>query len=133
MVSEEKHTPVFECQQCGECCRGFGGTYVTDDDIRAIARFLSIDPDEVVVRYCQFSGGKPVLAQGEDGYCVFHDRLCTIHPVKPRMCQQWPYLEAVLVDPVNWRSMGASCPGIRTDVSDDLVIKVIREKLHRSG
>ena len=106
---------------------------MTGDDIRAIARFLAIDPEEVVARYCQYSGEKPVLAQGEDGYCVFHDRLCTIHPVKPRMCRRWPYLEAVLVDPVNWRSMGASCPGIRTDVPDERLIEVIKEKLRRSG
>ena len=131
MVSEEQHDPIFQCQQCGECCRGFGGTYVTEEDIRAIAQFLSIEPGEVVERYCQFSGGKPVLAQGEDGYCVFHDRLCAIHPVKPRMCRQWPYLEAVLVDPINWRSMGASCPGIRPDIPDDLLAIAIREALRR--
>lgn len=131
MVSEDPGRAIFECRRCGECCKGFGGTYVTEADIRAIARYLAIDPEAVLARYCQFSGGRPVLAQGPDGYCVFHERLCTIHPVKPRMCRQWPYLEAVLVDTANWHIMGASCPGIKTDVPETLLIRVIQEKIGR--
>ena len=112
---------IFQCKQCGECCKGYGGTYITEKDINAISGLLDIDPEYFVKTYCQFSGGKPVLAQGENGYCIFWDKLCTIHGVKPRMCREWPFIEPVLADINNWEIMAGSCPGIRTDVPDDMI------------
>jgi Fe-S-cluster containining protein len=111
---------IFGCTQCGECCRGFGGTHVSDADIDAIARFLGTTPEVVADRYCQRSGSRRVVAQRRPGgYCVFwQEGLCGIHPVKPRMCRDWPYIESVLVDVINWHSMASTCPGMRTDVSD---------------
>ena len=76
---------IFKCQQCGDCCLGFGGTFVTEKEIKTIAGYLNTDPGNFVENYCLISGGKPILAQGEDDYCIFWDGLCTIHPVKPRM------------------------------------------------
>jgi hypothetical protein len=123
--------PIFECIQCGECCKGFGGTYVTPEDIAAIAEYIGADPKTFVKDYCQMSGSRPVIAQGEDGYCIFfRDRLCTIHPVKPRMCRAWPYINSVLKDPANWHMMAGSCPGMRTDVSDDCILKVVAREIN---
>ena len=125
---------IFECIQCGECCNGFGGTYVTPANIAAIADYIGADPETFVRDYCQMSGSRPVLAQGPDGYCVFfRDKLCSIHPVKPRMCRAWPYIESVLKDPANWRMMAGSCPGMRTDVSDACILRCVREEIERRG
>ncbi|MEZ4524987.1 MAG: YkgJ family cysteine cluster protein [Desulfobacterales bacterium] len=67
------------------------------------------------------SGSRPVLAQS--GYCVFwKEKICTIHPVKPRMCKAWPFIQSVLTDVNNWRMMAGSCPGMRTDVPDDMIL-----------
>ena len=122
MVSETlKSDDLFECKQCGDCCKGYGGTFVTWEDIRRIAAFIDEDPDRFVKKYCQMSGTRPVLAQAENGYCVFWDKLCRIHPVKPRMCRQWPFILSVLIDLENWRIMAKSCSGIRTDISDALL------------
>ncbi len=126
--SKREETPLFECRQCGDCCRGYGGTYVTEDDINRIAAHIGEDPDCFKRRYCQMSAGRPVLAQAENGYCVFHKELCRIHPVKPRMCRRWPFIDAVLEDIQNWKIMGASCPGIRTDLPD----AVVREGVARA-
>ena len=119
MTSANPDNPLFDCRQCGDCCRGYGGTYVSEEDIRRIAAYIGEDPARFQERYCQMSGRRPVLAQAANGYCVFWDKLCTIHPVKPRMCRRWPFIDAVLVDIQNWKSMGASCPGIRTDLPED--------------
>ena len=121
MTSDSPESLLFDCRQCGDCCRGYGGTYVSEEDIRRIAAYIGEDPARFIERYCQMSGRRPVLAQAANGYCVFWDKLCTIHPVKPRMCRRWPFIDAVLVDIQNWKSMGASCPGIRTDLPDDVV------------
>ena len=112
---------VFNCTQCGDCCRGFGGTYLAEEDIQAICKLKAIDRREFVTEYCSRSGSRLVLRQRSDGYCIFWDQLCTIHAVKPRMCRRWPYLKSVLVDEINWRSMASMCPGIRTDVAMDQV------------
>lgn len=124
-----KVSDIFNCTQCGDCCKGYGGTYVTPDDIKAIAAYRNIDADNFVAKYCRMSGGKPLLAQGENGYCVFWDKVCTIHPVKPRMCREWPFIRSVLVDIQNWRSMASACPGIHTDVDTDIVQDYVKKKL----
>lgn len=124
---------VFDCRQCGDCCRGYGGTFVTRPDIEAIASFLGIDPDFCQKTYCRPSGNKLLLTQKKDGYCIFWDRLCTIHPVKPRMCRQWPFIESVLKDIANWRAMASMCPGIRASAPEDRIRHCVREALRDEG
>ena len=120
---------LFECRRCGDCCKGFGGTYLTAEDIEAIACYIGSDPGEFVDRYCSLSGTKPVLAQRSDGYCIFWDKICKIHPVKPLMCRKWPFIESILVDAENWLTMAGSCPGIHTDVPVGMVQKYVKKKL----
>lgn len=120
---------IFDCKKCGECCKGYGGTFVTEADIKAISDYIRTDPRHFIRNYCQMSGSTPVLAQAENGYCVFWDKLCTIHPVKPRMCRAWPFIGSVLTDLRNWQIMAGSCPGIRTDIPDEVVELCVREKL----
>jgi Fe-S-cluster containining protein len=117
---------LFECKKCGDCCRGYGGTYLTEQDIQRIAEYIHMDPETFISKYCSFSGETPVIAQKNGGYCVFWDELCSIHPVKPRMCKQWPFIESVLVDIKNWQIMAGMCPGIRTEVDDEKVKKCIK-------
>jgi len=112
---------IFICKMCGDCCVGYGGTYVTEADVAAISAYIQSDPQEFVAAYCQMSGGRPVLRQGKNGYCVFWDRKCTVHPVKPKMCREWPFIASVLTDVRNWSIMADSCPGIQGDAPEDLV------------
>lgn len=119
----------FECTQCGQCCRGYGGTYVSRADIAAIAKFLGVSEDCFRDRYCALSGGKPLLAQRGDGYCIFFDQNCSIHPVKPRMCRRWPFIPGVLADIDNWRAMSDSCPGMRPDVDRTKLRQYIQHAL----
>jgi uncharacterized protein len=120
----------FNCTQCGDCCKGYGGTYLTDEDIAAIAAHLEIPPSEFKERYCVLSGERYVLAQRDDGYCIFWDRNCTIHAIKPEMCRKWPFIDSLLKDIGNWQTMASVCPGMRPDVDDkqlrDYVCKSLR-------
>ena len=121
---------LFTCHQCGECCKGFGGTYVSESDIQAIARYLEASPERFIARYCQPSGSRWVLGQGSNGYCVFwREALCAIHPVKPRMCRQWPFILSVARHPENWFAMAASCPGMRTDFSPQQIAACVARAL----
>jgi Fe-S-cluster containining protein len=121
-----KDEKIFSCRMCGDCCRGYGGTFVTPADIRRIARFVGVEPGRFARKFCQYSGGRPVLGQKADGYCVFWERACTIHPVKPEMCRAWPFIRGVLVDPANWYAMADSCPGMRRDVSEAEILSAVR-------
>jgi Fe-S-cluster containining protein len=120
---------LFKCSLCGDCCKGYGGTYVTREDIEAISRYIGSDPRKFVSDYCQMSGHRPLLAQGTDGYCIFWDKLCTIHPVKPLMCRQWPFLKSILVDSKNWQIMAGACPGIHPNVPVRTLEKCIQKIL----
>lgn len=127
-----KSEAIFKCQKCGDCCKGYGGTFITEKEIDTIAAHIHTDPDTFVENYCQISGGKRILAQAGDMYCIFWDGLCTIHPVKPRMCKTWPFIESILVDTSNWYIMASLCPGIRTDVPNRIIKKCVTEKLSRN-
>jgi len=120
---------IFSCTLCGQCCEGFGGTLVTPEDIRAIADFAGLDVETFEARYCRASGLGTVLAQGEDGKCVFFDRVCSIHPVKPLMCRRWPFIPAVVREPSNWPLMAENCPGMKKDADLSLVVQVVSREL----
>ena len=123
---------LFECQQCGDCCLGYGGTYVSAEDVAAISAFIGADSAEFVNTYCQMFGDRQVLAQAADGYCVFcKDGACTIHPVKPDMCRAWPFLKSILVDVGNWHAMARACPGMRTDLDDDFIRAGVWQEIAR--
>lgn len=122
---------IFECRQCGDCCNGFGGTYVTPQDVIHISSYIQCDPDTFVARYCDPSGSRHVLTRGKDGCCIFFDKKaqCTIHPVKPYMCKAWPFIQPVISHPENWNAMANSCPGMKKDVPRNALRKIVsREK-----
>ena len=122
---------LFSCRRCGECCKGYGGTYITEDEINHICRYLGLDRNRFLKHYCQLSGDRPVIAQGSNGYCIFWDKLCRIHAVKPRMCRNWPFIESLLVDAGNWHAMAASCPGMRVGVRDDQIQRCFSEFINQ--
>ena len=90
--------PVFQCQQCGDCCAGRGGIFVRPEEVAAMAAFLDLEEPEFSRRYVESSplGNRLGIAAG---VCVFmEDNRCRVHPVKPFICRQWPFLPALLVD-----------------------------------
>ena len=66
-----KSTEIFKCVQCGDCCKGYGGTFVTEKDIEAIAGYMKIDPKRFVEEYCQVPRGKTVTVFSGTNYAKF--------------------------------------------------------------
>ena len=114
---------------CGECCKGYGGTFVNQNEIEAISQYLKTDPESFVTDYCQLSGRRPPIKTAESGYCIFWDKVCTIHRVKPRMCKIWPFVESILVDSTNWAIIQSMCPGVRADVDLQDLTQCVRQVL----
>ena len=124
---------MFTCTQCGDCCKGFGGTYIEVKDISAIAAHLNISQEELLNKYCVMSGNRPVLGQRADGFCVFFRGNCSIHEVKPQMCRKWPFIDSILVDPNNWKIMAEQCPGMNRDVDQSRLLCCVRSQLKKSS
>ncbi|MBT8342051.1 MAG: YkgJ family cysteine cluster protein [Desulfatitalea sp.] len=119
----------FECQQCSQCCLGYGGTHVTDEELDDLARFFGQTVATVRSRYCVVSGEKTMIAQGANGNCVFLQKGCAIHPVKPHMCRRWPFIPGLMADLTNWYVMADACPGMRRDVDEQALIAFMKREL----
>ncbi|MCF8092424.1 MAG: YkgJ family cysteine cluster protein [Desulfotignum sp.] len=136
-MASEYNTPddIFECRLCGQCCTGFGGTYVTPEDIWRISKYIAANPDTFVSCYCDMTGNGPVLTQGADERCIFFNRQkqCTIHPVKPRMCKAWPFLETILRHPENWDAMASACPGITPSIPSQDLKRIVAAQIKNRG
>ncbi|MEA1969784.1 MAG: YkgJ family cysteine cluster protein [Thermodesulfobacteriota bacterium] len=122
---------IFCCTQCGECCSGYGGTYVTMDDIKKIAEYLDVTQEQFISNYCDKSGKRVVLTQGKDGKCLFFNKNCSIHPVKPYMCRAWPFIKAVVTNPENWNAMAGSCQGIKKNIPADTLKKIVSKEMEK--
>jgi Fe-S-cluster containining protein len=118
---------IFVCQMCGDCCNGFGGTYVTEDDIKRICDYTEIGESAFIEKYCDPSGSRFVLTLGDDGCCIFFDpeKQCTIHPVKPYMCCAWPFLKTIIKNPENWNAMASACPGMKKDIPPEDLKRIV--------
>lgn len=129
-IKEPAPGDIFECKRCNACCNGYGGTFVTEKDIDAISSFIGVPPQRFVETFCCFSGKKPVIIQRGDGNCIFlKPEGCGIHPVKPRMCRAWPFIESLVRAPENWKMMAGSCPGMRTGFSDEEIVACVSRVL----
>ena len=51
-----KSEDIFKCQKCGDCCKGYGGTFITEKEIETIAAHIHTDSEMFVENYCQISG-----------------------------------------------------------------------------
>ena len=122
-----KGKDIFQCLECGACCKGFGGTYISGNDIEKISKYIDISPEIFLKRYCVESGSKYVLIQGKDDNCIFYnkDKQCTIHPVKPYMCRAWPFIKTIISNPENWNAMAGSCPGMTKDIKHSILKKIV--------
>ena len=43
---------LFECTQCGTCCRGEGGIHLTPEEIDRISDFLNFSPRDFLKKFC---------------------------------------------------------------------------------
>jgi uncharacterized protein len=103
----------FECTQCGTCCQGEGGIYLSSEEIHNIAGFLNLSSEIFLNDFCLVKNGKIYIHVREDGYCHFsREGRCSIHGVKPSPCRQWPFFRPMLTDQTNWETARSSCPAL---------------------
>ncbi len=120
-LAQGEKRPVFQCQQCGDCCAGRGGIHVRPEEIEAMAAHLSMPVHDFVRDYVEASVTGPRLTVAANGFCVFlmAGNFCGVHPVKPFICRQWPFLPALLVEAEELEHAKGACPGINPACSHE--------------
>ena len=91
---------LFECKNCGECCKGEGYALVTNEDLQRIA---DISGKSASTIYSQFTDPDPenregcriLKNMGLERICCFYDpraHRCKIHEGRPEICRTFPML-----------------------------------------
>ncbi|MCX8155379.1 MAG: YkgJ family cysteine cluster protein [Verrucomicrobiae bacterium] len=83
----------WECQRCAACCQWPGEVKVSEEEIRAMAAFLSLTEAAFIGQFTRLRQDRRGLALTEEagGACVFlKGKDCVVHPVKPRQCRDFP-------------------------------------------
>ena len=101
---------MFNCQQCGNCCRVPGAVHISPDEAGAIAAFLGMDVYAFTETYTRLGTSRInlELLEHPDGACIMlkDDNTCRINPVKPQQCRDFPS---------GWRTPAtvAACPALQ--------------------
>lgn len=88
-----------KCKKCGKCCIAESGPFIFPSDIMIICNYLKIKPKDFVSQFCTHN----YIHTSKKDYdiytlklknkrCIFlHNKLCSIHPVKPYQCKFAPF------------------------------------------
>ena len=104
----------FECQPgCTNCCTQKGFVYLTEADLKRIAKFLRMPASAFERRYVYRTKRQLRLRVPREVQCHFLvDGGCSIHSVKPSQCRIFPFWPELVDDKRQWRKTAAWCPGI---------------------
>jgi Fe-S-cluster containining protein len=92
-----------------------------------MAAHLGLTADDFAARYLVDTPMGPQLAS-RNGACVMQEgSLCLVHPVKPRICRQWPFLQALLDHADEFAAAKEACPGLAADAGHEEFIEEARE------
>lgn len=108
---------AFACRQCGHCCEGEGGIVLASKDQNRLASHLNLTLDAFLEAFSRSSGDKIQLGSRPDGFCIFFDQGCSVHPARPDICRAWPFFRGNLLDATSWELSLEYCPGINPNVS----------------
>ncbi|WP_031479231.1 YkgJ family cysteine cluster protein [Maridesulfovibrio frigidus] len=124
---------AFDCQRCGHCCQGEGGIIMTPKDRQRLADHLGLPVEEMIQKYSENVNGKIRLQSREDGYCVFFNDGCGVHPGRPDICRAWPFFRGNLIDEMSWEMIQDYCPGINNEAGHKQFVIQGKEYIRAEG
>ena len=104
----------FTCQRgCINCCNMEGYVYLTEDDLKRVAKFTGLTRRAFESRYVYRTSRQMRFRKPRDKQCPFLlDHGCSIHPAKPTQCRTFPFWPDLVERPAAWKRTGRYCPGI---------------------
>ncbi len=121
----------FKCTECGQCCTGSPGyTWVSDEEIIAMAAHLKLTIDEFSRKYLRKVGQRISLLEHSTTFnCVFlKDKKCQIYALRPKQCRTYPCWPQNLKSREDWENAAKYCEGINRD-STTVPYSKIQEQL----
>lgn len=105
----------FQCQGCGDCCRGPGGyVWITMDEAWEIAKALGMDFNKFAKTMIRKTLSGLALTDGKNGDCplLLEEGGCKIYNHRPMQCRTWPWWEENLMSERRWNDVATRCPGM---------------------
>lgn len=103
----------FECQRCGNCCRGEPGyVWVTAEEVKTISRYVKEVPGSFGKKYLRKVGQRMSLLEGPNGDCIMYSDGCNIYGVRPKQCHTFPFWSSNLKSKDTWEALKEFCPGV---------------------
>ncbi|MCL2325657.1 MAG: YkgJ family cysteine cluster protein [Proteobacteria bacterium] len=118
MTAFWKNGLQFSCTQCGRCCCGEPGVvYFSPGEFDRLAAFLQETRQlsrETILRDMMRPCQDAYSARDDfpDGHCIFYDNGCTVYPVRPSQCRDFPFWRTNLHSASDWNQLSPQCPGI---------------------
>ncbi|HHT9120809.1 MAG TPA: YkgJ family cysteine cluster protein [Candidatus Hypogeohydataceae bacterium YC41] len=105
----------FQCQKCGNCCKGEPGyVWVSRKEIENISLSLGLRIEEFARKNLKKVGSKFSLIELSKGDCVMYKEAwgCKIYPVRPKQCSTFPFWPSNLESHEEWTNLKEFCKGI---------------------
>jgi len=103
----------FECQRCGNCCRGEPGyIWVNVKEADAISRHMQESPSKFAEKYLRKVGHRISLLERPNGDCILYSNGCSIYEVRPKQCRTFPFWRSNLKSKGTWEALKGFCQGV---------------------
>ncbi len=103
----------FECQKCGNCCRGEPGVvWINKKEIKETSSFLDTTQDLFARSHLRIINGCISLLEHSNGDCIMYGDGCKTYEVRPHQCTTFPFWKSNLRNMTEWERQKKTCPGI---------------------
>jgi Fe-S-cluster containining protein len=104
----------FTCQRgCINCCDQDGYVYLTEDDLKRAAKFMSMTSRAFEKKYVYRTRYQMRFRKPREKQCPFlREHSCSLHPAKPTQCRTFPFWPELVENRKEWTRAGQYCPGI---------------------
>ena len=90
----KKENTLYVCTACGTCCRWSGYVRMTEREIDRMAAFLNMEVADFIDRHTTLTDDRRglTLVEKPNNHCIFHklSATCTVYPVRPKQCRDFP-------------------------------------------
>lgn len=122
----------FQCQNCGDCCRGPGGyVWVTEEEAHELAKSLNMKFNQFAQHLLRHTPTGLALVDSKNGDCplLLPDGGCKVYASRPVQCRTWPWWDENLTSENRWNDAATRCPGMnRGTVHSQIVIDCEKAK-----